>query len=691
MASQPLANKQPNNVLPDPGEALPAIAWPTVALFVVTLIAGVLASFSWLNGGIPTLTMMAVNAAVCFVMFTVLHDASHHAVGRSDFINELFGRLSMPFVSAAAPFPVLRFIHIEHHRNTNEHHDGRDPDAWCSEGPKWQQPLRWFLMDVRYLVFWFKRIRQRPVAEIIETFSQISLFVGALIWAYQADVFWEVSALYLIPNRLAIFVLIWWFDWLPHNGLQETSRSNRFQATRNRVGMEWFFTPLMLSQNYHLVHHLHPSIPFYSYRRAWRRNEEAYLRQGSAISTVLGKTLSNDDYRAWRKLPPSSEPEQPTNNASQRAAFHRLKVSSLRQLTNDSMAVTFAVPDNLKAEFAFTQGQHLTLRADIGDEQDVRRNYSICSSAEGGDLMIGVKHIPGGTFSSHVMHDLAIGDEIEVMPPSGRFFTQLSANHAKTYVLIAAGSGITPMLSIIKTTLQVEPESRCILLYGNQHADSIMFRDELEKLRQAHPERLQVLHFLSQASDAEFDGSLHRESSLGWPRTDFDSTLLSGRITGDKLAQLLGSYASAKQVDEWFMCGPQSMIEDLRDTLLAHEVSNDQIHYELFVAAAKEKPQHAAASNFVASIVTVQCGGSSSAFNMTQPEQTILDAALEQRSDIPYSCMGGACGSCRAKVLSGSVEMDQNFALDEAEIAAGYVLTCQCHPTTSEVELDYDA
>ena len=691
MPSSTILGKQANNVLPDTGETVPAVAWPTVLLWTATFLIWILTVNAWLNGDLSTLPMMVINAAVYFVMFTVLHDASHHAVGQSDWINEVFGRLSMPFVSIAAPFSVLRFIHIEHHRNTNEHDDGRDPDAWCSDGPLLLQPLRWPWMDLRYIVFWAKHAKQRPIAELVETAVHLSIFVGLILWSWQAGWFWEFAALYLIPNRVAVFLLIWWFDWLPHNGLEHTSRSNRFQATRNRVGMEWFFTPLMLSQNYHLVHHLHPSIPFYAYRRAWLKNEDAYLRQGSAISNVWGKTLSNGDYRAWRGLPePADEPSQ-GNDASGRAQFHKLRVQSMRQLTDDSMAVTFKVPESLKNTFSFTQGQHITLRSDIGGERDVRRNYSVCSSAIDGELMIGVKHIPGGTFSSYVMNELRIGDKLDVMAPSGRFFTQLSANHAKTYVLIAAGSGITPMMSIIQTTLSAEPESRCILLYGNKNTDSIMFCDELERLRHEHPERLQLLHFLSQEEQQELGGSLTREDSLGWPRTAFDQTLLAGRINGDKVAKLLGSYASANRVDEWFMCGPQSMIEDVRDTLENHGVSAEHIHYELFIAAAKEKPAHLAASNFVPSAVTVTCGGQQTELRMDQPEQTILDAALEQRNDIPYSCMGGACGSCRAKLVSGSVDMDQNFALDQSELDAGYVLTCQCHPTSEMVVLDYDA
>lgn len=685
-----LSSKAANNMLPDTGEVLPTVAWATVALFAATLLVGIASSLAWLSGDLASLPTIAINAAVCFVMFTVLHDASHHSAGSSDLANEILGRLSMLFVSAAAPFSVLRYIHIEHHRNTNEHEGGRDPDAWCSEGPKWQQPLRWCLMDIRYLAFWFKRAHTRPRAELVETLLTLSSFIGALIWAYQAEVFWELSVIYLIPNRIAIFTLIWWFDWLPHAGLTETSRSNRFQATRNRVGAEWFMTPLMLSQNYHLVHHLHPSVPFYAYRRVWLRNEEAYLRQGSAISDVWGHALDNNDYRAWRGLPSQAPAPVSENNAAERAQFHRLKVAGLRQLTADSMAVTFEVPEGLAETFRFRQGQHLTVRSDIGSEKNVRRNYSVCSSANNGELRIGVKHIPNGVFSSYVMNELAIGDQLEVMPPSGRFFTQLSANHAKSYVLVAAGSGITPVFSILKTTLEVEQESKCILLYGNKTADNIMFKDELQALKQQYPDRFQLLYFLSQEPDVS-QHELGREQSLGWPRVDFDHSLLNGRINGDKIDQLLGGYAKNNDIDDWFICGPQEMVEDIRSTLENSGVTAEHIHFELFAAAAKQPPSHQAASNFVAATVTVTAGGKTSEFYINQPEQTLLDAALETRGDIPYSCMGGACGSCRAKLESGTVEMDQNFALDEAELEAGYVLSCQCHPTSNEVVLNYDA
>ncbi|MGH8455147.1 MAG: fatty acid desaturase, partial [Nevskiales bacterium] len=660
-ASVPL--KGPNQGLPDTGETLPEVAVPTIILFFVTLAVWGLSVWGTLSHTLPLWLTIPVNAAVSFVMFTVLHDAAHHAIGKSDGINEVFGRLSMLFVVGAASFGLFRFIHIEHHRNTNEG-PGVDPDAWASGGPVWQHPLRWLTIDLWYLAYYLKHARHRPLAEMVETFCLATLAIAGLVWAWQAGVLWTVTVIYLIPQRIAVFILAWWFDWLPHHGLTDTARENRFRATRNRVSMEWLFTPMMLSQNYHLVHHLYPVIPFYRYLPVWRRNEEAFLARDPALSDVWGQPLSTDKYRQWRGLPSSAAPAASAgNDATARATFYPLKVAEVKRITSDSVAITFDVPEHLRDKFRFQQGQHLTIKCDLGG-QGIRRNYSICSTAAAPSvipadaasvipaepasvipaqagiqssafhLRIGVKLIPGGAFSTHAFEKLKRGDTLEVLPPSGRFFTQLDARHSKFYVAISAGSGITPILSILGTTLETELESKFILLFGNRTADSIMFRDEIQALKDKYPERFQVLHFLSRApEDADnLNGSLKREEFYG----RFDRELLRGRLDRHKLGTLLSTFVKPEDVDEWFLCGPQQLAEDARRTLIERGVDAKHVHQELFIAAPTRKPgTGVAAVGAVISAISIKAGGKPTSFELAQGGETVLDAAMRLRTDLP--------------------------------------------------------
>jgi ring-1,2-phenylacetyl-CoA epoxidase subunit PaaE len=234
---------------------------------------------------------------------------------------------------------------------------------------------------------------------------------------------WLVAVIYIIPERIAVVSLAWWFDWLPHHGLEDTQRDNRYRATRNRVGMEWLFTPLMLSQNYHLVHHLQPSIPFYRCLSTWRRNEDAYLERQAAIATVFGSQLGPEEYREWkrlnRKLLRLVPVRMPAASSAAHAVFHRIPVASVDPITDDSTLVTFGVPEELRDQFAFEPGQHVTVRTDLGGEV-VRRNYSICAPAtRSAMLRIAVKHIPGGAFSTVVNRELRPGTCLSCCRPAG--------------------------------------------------------------------------------------------------------------------------------------------------------------------------------------------------------------------------------------------------------------------------------
>jgi ring-1,2-phenylacetyl-CoA epoxidase subunit PaaE len=363
----------------------------------------------------------------------------------------------------------------------------------------------------------------------------------------------------------------------------------------------------------------------------------------------------------------------PTTAAPRHAVFHPLRVAEVDRLTDDSVAITFDVPDDLRDAYRFTQGQHITIRCDLGGS-GVRRNYSICSPASSGRLRIGVKRLPDGAFSSYAAERLRPGDVLDVMTPSGRFFTRLDPANAKHYVAIAAGSGITPVMSLLATTLEAEPKSHVTLLFGNRTASSIMFLEELQDLKNRYPDRFWLLNFLT--------------------REQQESDLLSGRIDRQRLTRLLAAMLPPDDVDEWFLCGPYEMVRQARMALVDAGVAGERIHQELFhvgalpAAAAADKAAPAAAGG--RSTVTVKLDGRATTFELGQRAEPILEAVLRVRQDAPYACKGGVCGTCRAKLLDGTVGMERNFALEPDEIVRGYVLTCQSHPTSEKVVLDYD-
>jgi ring-1,2-phenylacetyl-CoA epoxidase subunit PaaE len=352
--------------------------------------------------------------------------------------------------------------------------------------------------------------------------------------------------------------------------------------------------------------------------------------------------------------------------SAQHAVFHHLKVAAIDELTEDSVAITFDVPDELRADYAFVHGQHLNIRG--GD--DVRRSYSICTPPSSGVLRIGVKQLPGGAFSQDVVGRLRVGDQLEVSTPAGRFTTELDPDSARHYVAIAAGSGITPLLSIVAAILEGEPGSFVTLVYANRTSRSVMFLDEVHDLKDRHPARFQIIHVLS------------REAQ--------DVGLLSGRLDADRLRGILDCLIPAKEVDDWFLCGPQHMVDELRGVL--SDVGATRVHTELFHAQPVPRAPVAAIADGAegAASVTIRLGGRASEFSLRPDDVGVLEAGLRVRGDLPFACRGGVCGTCRARLLEGTVQMDANYALEPDEIERGYVLTCQSHPTSAKVVLDYD-
>jgi ring-1,2-phenylacetyl-CoA epoxidase subunit PaaE len=354
--------------------------------------------------------------------------------------------------------------------------------------------------------------------------------------------------------------------------------------------------------------------------------------------------------------------------ARRRPVFHALRIHSIECLCEDAVAVGFEVPDELAEEFAFLPGQSFTLRREVGG-RDERRSYSICSPA-GDPPRIGVREVPGGLFSSWLVHEVRPGDTVEVMPPTGGFTPDL--DRPGHHILIAAGSGITPMMSIAASVL-AHPLSQVTLFYGNRHSDTVMFADELADLKDLHPDRFVLAHVLS------------RE-----PR---EAEILSGRLDAGRLGALIDAFVDVTSADHWWLCGPHGMVRDARQVLRGLAVPADRVHQELFFAdgEAVEPLRHEEEAPVgPVSEVTIVLDGHTTQATLSRG-RTVLDGAQRTRPDLPFACKGGVCGTCRALVVDGEVEMRRNFALEPADVSAGYVLTCQSIPMSDKVVIDYDS
>ena len=350
--------------------------------------------------------------------------------------------------------------------------------------------------------------------------------------------------------------------------------------------------------------------------------------------------------------------------------FHTLRIADIRTETADTVSLGLTVPEADSPAFAYQPGQYLTLRATIGQEE-LRRSYSICSGLDDGELRVAVKRVEDGRFSAWV-HSLQIGDVVDAAPPDGRFTVALQADAARLYLGVAAGSGITPVLSILKSVLSREPGSRFILLYGSRATAQIIFRDQLEALKDRFMSRLSVVHVLS--------------------REQQDVPVMNGRLDGPKIRAVLAGLAPTPSIDHAFLCGPAGMIDEVTATLAADGLAPDRIHSERFFTGpavpARIRPpaEPAAAPHAVATIVA---DGVRTEVPVDAGE-AVLDAALRAGLDLPYSCRGGMCSTCRARVTAGAVAMDVNYGLEPWETEAGFVLTCQSHPTTPTLTVDFD-
>lgn len=353
--------------------------------------------------------------------------------------------------------------------------------------------------------------------------------------------------------------------------------------------------------------------------------------------------------------------------------FHKLRVRDVRRETEDTVSVAFDVPTELQDEYNFIQGQYLTFKLDINGEQ-IRRNYSICTSPLDNDLRVAIKKVEGGLFSTYANEKLNVGDELEVMTPLGRFYTEINPENEKHYVAFAAGSGITPVMAHMKTVLAKEPKSEFTLIYGNKNTGSIIFREEIEDLKNVYMERLRVFHVLS------------REAN--------EYPFLQGHINGEKCDTFFKYFIQPEGIDEVFICGPAPMIDAVRDAMESAGVDRKNVHFELFaspqqLAERKGEKVHTGRENIKAK-VTIILDGMATEFDMQSEDTNILDVALKNGADLPFACKGGVCATCRAKLDSGEVAMDVNYSLEPDEVERGFILTCQAHPTTEEVTVNFD-
>ena len=354
--------------------------------------------------------------------------------------------------------------------------------------------------------------------------------------------------------------------------------------------------------------------------------------------------------------------------------FHSLTIKEVKPETRDAVSLAFELPEALKDAYRFKQGQHLTLRTLINGEE-VRRSYSIFSGINDDELRVAVKQVPGGVFSTYINERLKAGQVIDVMPPEGRFYTELDPEREGNYLAVAAGSGITPVLSIIKSTLETEPKSRFTLFYGNRATISTLFREELSDLKNRYMQRLNLV-FIFSREQQEID-------------------LYNGHINSEKCDALFDQWVKPAGLTAAFICGPQIMTETVRNSLERHGMEKEKIHFELFTPAggasvARQDRAETKSDPKAVSQITVIADGRALAFELVRNTKSILEAGNEIGADLPYSCKAGVCSTCRAKVIEGEVDMDSNYALEDYEIEAGYVLSCQCYPVSDKVVLDYD-
>ncbi|WP_431875669.1 FAD-binding oxidoreductase [Amycolatopsis sacchari] len=503
---------------------VPAVVTPTLLLFGCSLALGGFAAWLSLLHVASGWVTVPLHVAAMVGMFVVLHECVHHAAGRLTWVNDVVGRLAMPFVSAFGAFAPARFLHLAQHRDGVEGH----LTPWNVRGPAWQLPLRWMLTDLWHVAAYLRRTAERPQWEVAESLSMLALVPGTIVAVVATGHGWELVLVYLLPQRIALALSAWWFDWFPRR-LPAGARS------------------------YHTVHNRYPNLPFYRYPQAWL---------------------------AERDLAPAPAPRPAAPEV-----FHALVVTAVRPLTGCAVEVAFAVPPHLAEEFRFTPGQHVVLRADIGGEQ-VAHPYAITSCPEEPELRVAIKRLPGGRLSTYATTELRPGDRVEVRPPDGQFSVHPSPQ-GEHLVAIAAGVGIAPLLPMLAHALRTSPKHRATLLYVNRSGADTLFADELTALARRFEGRLRIEHFRTDERDPDL-----RPPRPPRPFDSIGSALAicyeryhAGGLDAKRLRALLACRLHPAKVDEWLVCAPRELAGVVHTLLAEHHVPESTIHSELFWSA----------------------------------------------------------------------------------------------------------
>lgn len=502
---------------------VPAVVPPTLVLFAGSLALGAFAAWLALDHLAAAWMTVPMHVGAMFVLVVVMHECAHHAAGRLTWVNDVVGRLATPFVSAFGAFASARYLHLEQHRRNA----GGHLTPWNLRGPVWQLPLRWMVTDLWHVWTYFKRTAQRPQVEVAETLGMLVLVPGTLIAVFAAGHGWELVVVYLLPQRLALGLAGWWFDWFPR----------RLPAD---------------ALSYHRVHSRYPNLPFYRYPQAWHAEREP-------------------------------RPVDPPPRAGP-VVFHALPVASVRALTDSAVEVGFAVPAHLREEFRFTPGQYVVLRATIGGEL-VARAYAISSCPGDPELRVAIKQLPGGLMSTYATTELRPGDRLEVQPPSGQF--TVDPSEGGTIVAVVAGVGITPLLPMLSHTLATSPRSRATLLYINRSGADTMFADELSALVRRFEGRLRVEHFRTDERDPDLRPARPSRpfDSIGSALAISYERYHPGGLDAGRLRSLLDCRLHPAKVDEWLVCAPQDIADPVRALLAEHHVPTAAVHSEQFCVA----------------------------------------------------------------------------------------------------------
>lgn len=363
-----------------------------------------------------------------------------------------------------------------------------------------------------------------------------------------------------------------------------------------------------------------------------------------------------------------------SNNTIMNPRFHELKIADVRNETEDTVSIAFEVPGELKDDYVYEPGQYLTLRHEINGE-DVRRSYSICSGTNEQELRVAIKKVPEGRFSTFANEHLKQGDILKVMTPTGGFTAEFDERTVKNYVFFAAGSGITPVISLVKSILHKSPKSNITLVYGNKSLDSVIFREELENLKNEFMQNFSLIHVFS--------------------REKIGNTLQDGRLDEKRVLNIHKAMLDGQEIDEVFVCGPEPIIYSVKDAFSKLGFDENKVHFELFTSPGeqdknREKIQHRDQGPRIDANVKVILDGEETLLNLDSDGDSILEAAQDAGADVPFSCKGGVCCTCKARIMKGTAKMDVNYALEDDEVADGYILTCQAHPTSDELIVSFD-